>query len=227
MDSWKIWVDTGGTFTDCNAHSPEGSIKRLKVLSSSVLKGQVVNVKDSQTIEVQIQWPVDKDLFNQFIIVFFGKEKHSARIDKVDQINSLIHLTAPSKYSIKPGTPFEISSDEEVPVFAARLITETGFNQSFPPIEMKLGSTRGTNALLERKGARTALLITKGFKDLLSIGTQQRSDLFALEIKKERPLYTTVIEVDERIESAGQILRPLSDEEIDRVGKEVKKSNCD
>lgn len=227
MDCWKIWVDTGGTFTDCIAHSPEGSLKRLKVLSSSVLKGQVVKVKDSQTIEVQIQWPVTKNIFNQFIIVFFGKKNHSARLEKVDLINSLIHLTASSEYSIEPGAPFEISSGEEVPVFAARLLTETGFDQSFPLIEMKLGSTRGTNALLERKGAPTALLITKGFKDLLSIGTQQRSDLFALEIKKERPLYTTVIEVDERIESDGQILKPLSVEEIDRVGKEVKKLNCD
>jgi len=227
MDSWNIWVDTGGTFTDCIAHSPEGSIKRLKVLSSSVLKGQVIKSKNSQTIEVHIQWPVGKDIFNQFIITFFGKKKKVARIEKVDLTNSLIHLTAPLKYSIEPGTSFEISSHEEVPVFAARIITETGFDKSFPAIEMKLGSTRGTNALLERKGARTALLITKGFKDLLSIGTQQRSDLFALEIIKESPLYTTVIEVDERIESDGYILKPLSIEEAENIVKELKKSNCD
>ncbi|HNV29991.1 MAG TPA: hydantoinase/oxoprolinase family protein, partial [Cyclobacteriaceae bacterium] len=108
-----------------------------------------------------------------------------------------------------------------------RIITETGFGKSFPAIEMKLGSTRGTNALLERKGARAALLITKGFKDLLSIGTQQRSDLFALEIIKESPLYTTVIEVDERIESDGHILKSLSAEEAENIAKEIKKSNCD
>lgn len=227
MDSWKIWVDTGGTFTDCIAHSPEGLIKRLKVLSSSVLKGQVVKSKNSQTIEVQIQWPVGKDIFNQFTITFFDKKKKAARIEKVDLTNSLIHLTAPLKYLIQPGTSFEISSHEEVPVFAARIITETGFDQSFPTIEMKLGSTRGTNALLERKGASTALLITKGFKDLLSIGTQQRSDLFALEIIKESPLYTTVIEVDERIESDGHILKSLSIEETENIAKEIKESNCD
>ena len=227
MDSWKIWVDTGGTFTDCIAHSPKGIIKRLKVLSSSVLKGQVVKSKNFQTIEVQIQWPVGEDIFNQFTITFFGKKTKTARIEKVDLTNSLIHLTAPLKYSLEPGTSFEISSQEEVPVFAARIITETGFDQSFPPIEMKLGSTRGTNALLERKGARAALLITKGFKDLLSIGTQQRSDLFALEIIKESPLYTTVIEVDERIESDGHILKSLSAEEAENIAKEIKKSNCD
>jgi 5-oxoprolinase (ATP-hydrolysing) len=92
---------------------------------------------------------------------------------------------------------------------------------------MKLGSTRGTNALLERKGTRTALIITKGFKDLLLIGTQQRSDLFALEIIKEKPLYETVIEVDERIEADGNILRALSEAAIDKIITLVKKSKCE
>ncbi|CUM67287.1 uncharacterized protein PRCAT00004980001 [Priceomyces carsonii] len=64
---------------------------------------------------------------------------------------------------------------------------------------IRLGTTVATNALLERKGARCALVTTKGFKDLLHIGDQSRPDLFALNIIKPDILYERVIEVDERI----------------------------
>ena len=56
-----------------------------------------------------------------------------------------------------------------------------------------------TNALLERKGARTAFVTSKGFKDLLQIGNQARPKIFDLEIKKPELLYEVVVEVDERV----------------------------
>ncbi|WRT67483.1 uncharacterized protein IL334_004455 [Kwoniella shivajii] len=68
------------------------------------------------------------------------------------------------------------------------------------PIEyLRMGTTVATNALLERKGERCALLITKGFKDGLEIGTQTRPFLFQLAIKKPDVLYSKVVEIDERI----------------------------
>ena len=56
-----------------------------------------------------------------------------------------------------------------------------------------------TNALLERMGEPTALVVTKGFKDLLHIGNQSRPDIFDLEIKCPDVLYETVVEVDELV----------------------------
>lgn len=64
---------------------------------------------------------------------------------------------------------------------------------------IRLGTTVATNALLERKGVPTALVTTEGFKDILHIGNQARPDLFALEIIKPSPLYSTVVEVSERV----------------------------
>lgn len=64
---------------------------------------------------------------------------------------------------------------------------------------IRMGTTVATNALLEHKGAKTALLITKGFKDLLRIGYQNRPELFALNIKQPKMLYEHVIEIDERV----------------------------
>lgn len=62
-----------------------------------------------------------------------------------------------------------------------------------------LTSQVATNALLERKGERSALVTTKGFKDLLYIGNQARPRIFDLEIKLQDVLYETVVEVDEQV----------------------------
>lgn len=66
-----------------------------------------------------------------------------------------------------------------------------------------MGTTVATNALLERKGERTGLLITKGFRDLLIIGNQARPRIFDLAVKKLGTLYETVVEVDERVTIEG------------------------
>jgi 5-oxoprolinase (ATP-hydrolysing) len=116
-----------------------------------------------------------------------------------------------------------LTAFEEVPVMAVRLLTETTLQENAPALELKIGSTRGTNALLERKGAKTVFIITKGFKDLLKIGNQQRPDLFALQIIKPAPLYTHVVEVEERISSSGEILKALSAKEIKRIIDQCKK----
>ncbi|MAA69799.1 MAG: 5-oxoprolinase [Deltaproteobacteria bacterium] len=64
---------------------------------------------------------------------------------------------------------------------------------------IRMGTTVATNALLERKGAKTLLVITKGFGDLLQIGNQNRPRIFDLEIRKPELLYQQVLEVDERV----------------------------
>ena len=61
---------------------------------------------------------------------------------------------------------------------------------------MHLATTRGTNALLEEKGAEVTLFITRGFEDLLVIGDQKRPDLFALNVQKQAPLTANAIGID-------------------------------
>jgi 5-oxoprolinase (ATP-hydrolysing) len=64
---------------------------------------------------------------------------------------------------------------------------------------IRMGTTVATNALLERKGEKTAFLVTKGFKDILEIGNQNRPSLFDLTISRPKPLASAVLEVDERV----------------------------
>src|SRR5256885_5688363 len=70
---------------------------------------------------------------------------------------------------------------------------------------VKMGTTVATNALLERKGERTLLLITGGFRDALKIGYQARPKIFARHIIKPEMLYEDVVEVDERVRADGTI----------------------
>lgn len=81
------------------------------------------------------------------------------------------------------------------------------------------GSTVATNALLEYKGARTALLTTKGFADLLAIGRQNRPDIYALVPQKPPPLVPSTwrFEVDERVTAAGEVLRPLNVADLEAI----------
>ncbi len=75
---------------------------------------------------------------------------------------------------------------------------------------VKMGTTVATNALLERKGERTVLVITQGFRDALRIGYQNRPDIFAREIILPPLLYEAVIEVEERYDAHGQEIIPLN-----------------
>ncbi|MEK9828794.1 MAG: hydantoinase/oxoprolinase family protein, partial [Rhodospirillales bacterium] len=76
---------------------------------------------------------------------------------------------------------------------------------------VKMGTTVGTNALLERKGEPTVLAVTKGFRDLLRIAYQNRPNLFDLQIKRPDLLCEDIIEIDERVLADGTIEKPLDE----------------
>ena len=76
---------------------------------------------------------------------------------------------------------------------------------------VKMGTTVATNALLERKGDRTLLLITEGFRDLLRIGYQARPKLFDFNIILPTPIYEIVGEIKERLDAEGEIIEPLDE----------------
>ena len=74
---------------------------------------------------------------------------------------------------------------------------------------VKMGTTVATNALLERKGDRTVLVITRGFADQLRIAYQNRPHIFARRIVLPELLYESVVEIDERVTAEGEVLKPV------------------
>ena len=203
----QIHIDTGGTFTDCIGIDPGGNIHRAKVLSSGALRGQINRCQDKRCLEISQHWGVGSDFIKGFKFAILGADENfNSVIAGFESANSVIELGTDKPDSVIDGAAFEIRSDELAPILAARIVTQTNYGSTLPPLNMKLASTRGTNALLQRRGTPVALFITTGFRDLLLIGDQQRPDLFALDIKKPKPLYESVYEVDERLAADGSVL---------------------
>jgi 5-oxoprolinase (ATP-hydrolysing) len=108
-----------------------------------------------------------------------------------------------------------LSSDPEryadAAVEAVRRLTGAG-DGPIPPCSLRIGTTIATNALLERKGEPVLLAITRGFRDAIRIGTQERPDLFARAIHLPDPLHADVIEIEERLMADGTIRTALDED---------------
>ncbi len=207
--AWEIAVDTGGTFTDCVARDPRGRLRRVKVLSSGALRCRVESVDGAEVAVSGLAPDLPEDFFRGWRLVRLGGRPQPVGVASFAADAARLLLERPHP-ALAPGDACELSSPDEAPILAARLATGTPSGSPLPPVAMRLATTRGTNALLERKGAPTALFVTRGFGDLLAIGNQQRPDLFALAVEKPPPLYAAVVEVDERLAADGSVVAPLA-----------------
>ncbi len=100
----------------------------------------------------------------------------------------------------------KVLSADDAPLRGIRALLGLGPGDPLPPCELRMGTTLGTNALLERKGQPCGLAITRGFGDLLEIGDQTRPEIFALHIERPPPLHTAVLEIDARLAADGRTL---------------------
>src|SRR5699024_4438091 len=99
------------------------------------------------------------------------------------------------------------------------------YNFSYEDIETIIhGTTLVVNALIERKGVKTALITTEGFRDQLEIGNESRYDLYDIFLEKPIPLVPRNLRftVSERILSNGEILKEIKEQDIERVFKEIQ-----
>jgi 5-oxoprolinase (ATP-hydrolysing) len=104
-----------------------------------------------------------------------------------------------------------------------RVIADEGGTVS----EVRMGTTVATNALLERKGERVALAITRGFGDALRIGYQARPEIFARHIVLPSMLYEQVVEIEERVGVGGEILVALDESSAEAALQEIRGAGVD
>jgi 5-oxoprolinase (ATP-hydrolysing) len=100
----------------------------------------------------------------------------------------------------------KVLSSDRAPLEGIRRLLELPPAAPIPPCEVRLGTTVATNALLERRGTPTTLVITEGFEDLLEIGDQARPELFALTVRKAPPLTAAVVPTRARAAADGTVL---------------------
>jgi len=112
----------------------------------------------------------------------------------------------------------KVLSCDRAPLIGIRQLLGIASDAPVPPSKVRMGTTVATNALLERKGRACGLVISRGFGDLLTIGTQARPELFALVVRKPEPLYQEVVEIDARASATGEVLeRPDSAQLLEQL----------
>lgn len=124
-----------------------------------------------------------------------------------------------------PSTPVDPSL--AIQQGLTRICAETG--SRLDAIEVVHGTTVGTNALLQRRGARTALITTKGFEDVLVIGRQARPELYNLNAIKPPPLVADELRlgIKERVVASGEVIEPLDYRELERLVRKLKRSRVE
>ncbi|WP_437192264.1 hydantoinase B/oxoprolinase family protein [Planctomicrobium sp. SH527] len=228
---WQFWIDVGGTFTDCVAQSPSGTILEWKTLSSGAIKGNIESVFDA--VQLCDSRRNEQDNFWKDWTLSLShpalQENWSTQVLGSTSSGAL-QLADPLPASLRQdliGCAYELRCNEPAPLICLRQILKRNLNEPLPPVDIRMGTTRGTNALLERKGARTAFLVTRGFADLLHIGNQDRPDLFALNIHKFAPLATTVAEIDERLNADGSVKLALDEAAAINIFSELHRQNIE
>lgn len=224
---WRFAIDVGGTFTDVLGYDPGGREHVLKVLSNGRIRG-VTRAESSDTVHrARILHP-PRDAQTADAWTGYSLRDVEGRYPAIgvagNSADGLLRLTNPLPGSV--DTEYELFSAEPAPLVAIRLLMGLRLDQPIGPIDVRLGSTRGTNALLERAGCSTVFVTTEGFADLLRIGYQDRPHLFELDIRKNEPIHDHVVEIPERVSATGEVLRPVDTHEVERRLRAARDAGC-
>ncbi len=224
-DPWEFWIDVGGTFTDCFGRRPDGTLLRHKLLSSGVVKGTAA-VGSARTVICDPARSVDPagfwDGWRLRMFDTLGACIGESQVRRFDCATGELTLDPPLPFDPPAASLYELYSPLDAPIVAIRYLLSLGLADAIPTVRVRLGTTRGTNALITRRGARSALLTTRGFGDVLDIGYQNRPRLFDLDIRKPERLAAAVVEIDERIAAGGEVLKSPDRHEVARQLRALK-----
>ena len=221
----EFWIDVGGTFTDCIGSLDGGRVVRHKVLSSGVTKGRAADGSGRGRIVDPARRADPPGIWRGYSLRMLDHEGRAAvesQVAQFDATTGTLEVASPLLDAPLPGQAYELTSGEESPLLGIRYALGLGLDAPLPPLSVRLGTTKGTNALLTRRGAATAFITTRGFGDVLRIGYQDRPKLFELAIRKPTPLFCAVVEIDERITAAGDILRAPVVDAVRQALQELK-----
>ncbi|MEZ6049037.1 MAG: hydantoinase/oxoprolinase family protein [Planctomycetaceae bacterium] len=221
----EFWIDVGGTFTDVLMRSPDGTITTFKTLSSGITKGSLATRLTGRRFCDPLRVGDPADFWQGYQFKLYdstGKLIARSAIASFDVERGELELTDELPELLTTGATYELYGGEESPILSVRFLLGLPLDEPIPPVIVKLGTTRGTNALLTRSGARTAFVTTAGFGDILKIGNQDRPRLFDLNIQKPEPLFEQVAEINERMTVEGDVLISPQSETVRAQLEELK-----
>ena len=226
---WDVGVDSGGTFTDCIAISSHGDVRRSKVLSTSALRARVIaadRADECLRLELSLPCTVDPQLLIGFSIKPIADRRGSsisgatqtlvneARLSRSGDGTTDVEVRCGTVQGagLSPplaGSLVDLCAPWEAPILALRVALGRSSGVSLQDCRLRIGTTRGTNALLERQTTPVVLFTNAGIEDVLAIGDQRRTDIFAVAPSKPSHVQVNAIGVRVRHAPDGRETMPL------------------
>ncbi len=222
----EAWIDVGGTFTDCYLRPPNGRMVRTKILSSGKV---LISLGNESTKDRLFAAELRNDPTGFWVGATVRLTTHEqrevalARVIGFQDGALLLDRAVDDSANLRA----ELETGLEAPVLATRRLLGVALADNLPPLRVRLGTTKGTNALLTRSGARTALAITWPLEDLLLIGDQTRPQLFELAINRPAPLAERVIGIHERLDARGSVLQSLDQSQARQALEQARQAGCE
>lgn len=210
--SCQVWCDVGGTFTDCFVLTPQKQRLRTKVLSHGRMPGSIDSWIDASSwVDSRRIGQPDRFWCSSSVVLYDASRKPIAQGICSDFCGSTGSIRVEGLSNTQAAVTYEFVPGIEAPVLAVRMMLGVPLERPLPILDVRLGTTRATNALLTRSGEPTALVTTKGFEDLIEIGYQERPELFAIHVQKRPKLYTHSVGIVERLDASGNVLIALDE----------------
>ncbi len=217
---WRFWIDVGGTFTDCFAQDPAGRVRRGKVLSSGVWQGRCRIAADGASAIDEHLPSAAADFWRGAQLLVRDEQgrsvdqativgRHGDAAGATQMVCDRPLRTPHRSNDPHPAWTYQLDPGMPAPLLAIHQAMDIPLRQALPAVRVRLGTTRGTNALLTRSGSPTAWVTTEGFTDLPLIGRQDRPHLFRLDIVKPPPLFIAAASIRERVDHQGKVLLAL------------------
>ncbi|MCH2162306.1 MAG: hydantoinase B/oxoprolinase family protein [Phycisphaerales bacterium] len=219
---WLLRIDTGGTFTDAYAVDPSGVAARAKVLSSGRVRARATLSPDG---ELGLESTPAVQVLNGVTVRPLAGSQPIGHVATREDGSMFVAGCA------SDGAPPEIvdlDPNMDAPRLAMHVLTRTPIGGQLPPIDLRIATTRATNALLTGELGSVLLVTNAGFEDLHIIGDQARPEIFALNPRPPRQQATEVVGIDARLAVDGTELRPLELEKaVASILDALKRTPCE
>ena len=232
-DGWRIGVDIGGTFADCVGIAPDGTRRRIKILTDGRVRTLATRVGISTStgtahpqyaLTALPPWAAPA-LVGMTAVAADGSERlvldaygaNNCCVATIPWAGSPAGQNSPGRAGSPAETDspcFDLKSAEEAPVLAARLMSGTPPGMPLGALELRVGTTRGTNALLEGNTDPVAAFVNEGLEGLFAIGTQQRLGLFDLVPRLPPTVVRGVFSIRGRRGADGSVTVALDEAQV-------------
>jgi hypothetical protein len=217
---WKIWIRTGKTSSDCMTVSRSGDINLMRIDNKGILQGKILRKLKDKWIKIEQNWGLHRDILHDYIFKFQATDNEILKVVAYDPVQSALKVSGDLSNSCA-GKKFELSTNEELPLFITRLLTSSRLVDALPIAEILYAPRQQSYGPAHNRNF-TPLLITNRSLIDRSAGKKYSSNTILLAgILDKIRLFSYVIEAAEWTDAEGNIREALAEDKINCILRSV------